>query len=268
MNDFSQRKMSPIRTFVIAPLAVCAKLSANIAELGDSKARGRLHLLIYFSALLSLCASAGCAEGLPPGFAYARDIIPDLSVEMRYASNHNFVGAKIDGYQGSRCILTKKAAQALKKAQEDLKRFGLCLKVYDAYRPQQAVQHFVRWAQDISDIKTKNEFYPNVEKANLFRDGYIAEKSAHSRGSTVDLTIISFGEGGDAKELDMGTAFDYFGPESWPDHQGLSPEQRAHRLLLRLLMLKHGFQPYDREWWHFTLKREPFPHTYFDFPVQ
>jgi zinc D-Ala-D-Ala dipeptidase len=268
MNEFCQGKMSPTGTSTEEKTHWVNRLLYKIANLGNAAVRLRLYPLFSFLGLFILCADIGCAGALPDGFVYAQDVIPDIRAELRYASNNNFVGAAIAGYQEPRLILTKKAAQALKKAQEDLKKFGLGLKVYDGYRPQQAVLHFVRWAQDLNDAKTKAEYYPDVEKANLFRDGYIAEKSGHSRGSAVDLTIVSLGGGSEEKELDMGTSFDFFGPESWPNHPGLAREQRANRLLLRLLMVKHGFQPHDREWWHFSLKREPFPKTYFDFPVK
>ena len=145
--------------------------------------------------------------------------------------------------------------------------FGLGLKIFDAYRPQRAVDHFVRWAKDIGEVRMKKEFYPNVDKGNLFKEDYIAEKSGHSRGSTVDLTVIGLDAKSGEAELDMGTAFDYFGPQSWPESPVVSAGQRAHRMLLQKLMEKHGFKPYPKEWWHFTLSREPYPDTYFDFPI-
>lgn len=146
--------------------------------------------------------------------------------------------------------------------------FGLGLKLFDAYRPQRAVEHFVRWARDVNDLRMKAEFYPGVEKRDLLKEGYIAEKSSHSRGSTVDVTLVPLNATRPAQALDMGTPFDWFGPESWPNSPAVTPVQRAHRLLLRMVMEKHGFQPYAQEWWHFTLINEPFPGTYFDFPVQ
>lgn len=202
------------------------------------------------------------------GFVYCDAVIPDIRLELRYATAHNFVGERIDGYQRPACILTRQAALALRKVQEELRRFGLGLKIFDAYRPQRAVDHFVRWARDLNDTRMKSEFYPRVEKGNLFRDDYIAARSGHSRGSTVDLTIVSLTGETAGRELDMGTGFDFFGPESWPDHPGMTPGQRANRLLLRTVMRKQGFRPYSKEWWHFTLEREPFPDTYFDFPVR
>jgi D-alanyl-D-alanine dipeptidase len=202
---------------------------------------------------------------LPQGFVYLDQIIPEITLDLRYASGNNFIGQTVDGYLNRKGILSQKGALALQKVQEDLRPFGLGLKIYDAYRPQRAVNHFIRWAKDLQDTKTKKAYYPMVKKEDLFRLGYIADRSSHSRGSTVDLTIISLG---DKKEIDMGTGYDWFGQESWPDNPTVSPEQRAHRLLLQTLMTKHGFAPYPQEWWHFTLKEEPFPETYFDFPVQ
>lgn len=220
-------------------------------------------IMLFFSAVSSNAANAA----LPEGFVYLDDVVPQLQVELRYASSHNFVGDKIDGYQSQRPIITRQAALALKKVQEELRPFGLGLKVFDAYRPQRSVDHFVRWAKDLKDIRMKSEFYPFVNKEHLFRDDYIAYKSGHSRGSTIDLTIVALG-GKDAMELPMGTAFDFFGPESWPEHHSIQPEQRAHRLLLQTIMKKHGFKPYPKEWWHFTLANEPYPDTYFNFPVR
>lgn len=222
-------------------------------------------LVVLFWVILSFGLSASAQQTpLPEGFVYLEQMVPEIIQESRYFSDRNFVGQPVDGYLAPRCIISQKGAEALKKVQEELKPFGLGLKVYDAYRPQQAVNHFIRWAKDLVDTKTKKMYYPDVAKENLFRDGYIAGRSSHSRGSTVDLTIISLA---DKSEMDMGSPFDWFGPESWPDNPSASPSQRAHRLLLRTLMQKYGFSPYPQEWWHFTLKNEPFPETYFDFPV-
>jgi D-alanyl-D-alanine dipeptidase len=204
---------------------------------------------------------------LPKGFVYTGQVIPDIRKEIRYFTTNNFVGQKIDGYLAPKCILTLKAAEALKKVQADLKPFGLGLKVFDCYRPQRAVDHFVRWAKDLEDTKMKNRFYPDVEKKNLFKEDYIAARSSHTRGSTVDLTIVAVAGKEAGQNIDMGTGFDLFSPKSWPTDLQMSGGQRAHRLLLRVLMTKHGFVPYPQEWWHFTLKDEPYPDTYFDFPV-
>ena len=205
----------------------------------------------------------GSAWALPEGFVYVDEVIPSIKQELRYFGNNNFVGRPIHGYRANRVILTKSAATALKTAQEELSLFGLGLLVFDAYRPQQAVDDFVAWSKDLSDTKTKSTYYPQIPKESLFAQGYIAERSGHSRGSTVDLTIMS--KNAPFKQLDMGTGFDFFGPESWPNYAGISTQQRANRLLLQNIMIKHGFNPYPQEWWHFTLKDEPFPNTYFNF---
>jgi D-alanyl-D-alanine dipeptidase len=223
-------------------------------------------LFIGFTALMSF---GGTKEGpLPEGFVYVDGMIPNIVIDLRYCTDHNFVGERIDGYLKPRCILTKAAAEAVSKVQEELRAFGLGLKIFDAYRPQQAVDHFVRWANNLEDTRTKAEFYPDIDKNTLLRDRYIAARSSHSRGSTVDLTIVSLQAGKAGEELDMGTDFDFFGPASSPFFPGLSPEQRAHRMLLHTLMKRHGFEPYPEEWWHFTLRNEPFPETYFNFSVQ
>lgn len=205
---------------------------------------------------------------LPQGFVYLEDIEPGILLDLRYSGKDNFMGRPIDGYLKPRCIVTKEMAQALKKIQSELHGFGLGLKIYDSYRPQRAVDHFVRWSKDPNDTDKKDEYYPNIEKESLFREGYIASKSGHSRGSTVDLTIVSIDQKDAGREIDMGSPFDFFDPKSWINSTDISPDQRANRLLLKTIMEKHGFQPYDKEWWHFTLRNEPFPNTYFDFPVK
>lgn len=215
--------------------------------------------------LLLLLPGSLAAEALPQGFVYIKDIVPDVIISLRYYTSHNFVGRPIDGYEQSVGIISEPAALALKQVQAELKSFGLGLKVFDAYRPQTAVNHFVRWAEDLDDTVNKQAYYPDVDKKDLFAKGYIAARSGHSRGSTVDLTIISLNDG---RELPMGTPWDFFGPHSWPSYMDISAEERANRLLLRSLMLKHGFKPLKEEWWHFTLENEPFPETYFDFPVR
>jgi zinc D-Ala-D-Ala dipeptidase len=223
------------------------------------------HLNIVLWAWIAILAVGAGAGDLPQGFVDVKEIVPTIKLEMRYATNHNFLGRPIDGYIQPKAILTRKAAEALKNVQEDLRPFGLGLKIFDAYRPQRAVDDFYSWSKDATDTNMKKEFYPRLSKIKLFQEGYILTKSGHSRGSTVDLTIISLTDG---RELDMGSGFDFFGKVSWPDNLNISPSQRAHRLLLRALMQKHGFEPYFAEWWHFTLKNEPYPETYFDFPVQ
>lgn len=202
---------------------------------------------------------------LPKGFVDVEELIPGIRADLRYCTGQNFVGKNIDGYLAPRVILTRKAAESLARVQADLKPFGLGLKIFDAYRPQRAVNHFMRWANDLGDTATKPLYYPNIAKEKLLERTYIARHSSHTRGSTVDVTIVSLPEG---EELDMGGGFDLFDPVSWTMDQKVSPEARAHRMLLRNLMLKHGYKPYSREWWHFTLREEPFPDTYFNFPVQ
>ncbi|MEW6351335.1 MAG: M15 family metallopeptidase [Thermodesulfobacteriota bacterium] len=235
-------------------------------------------ILAVVSTLVCPAWTGADSPARPDDFAYVDHIIPDIQVELRYCTGNNFVGRPIDGYLKPRCILTRRAAEALKRVQDELRPYGLGLKIYDAYRPQRAVDHFVRWAQDPDDAKTKHTYYPRMKKDDLFRDGYIAKRSGHSRGSTVDLALVSLSQQGSEAEIDsqqgseaeidMGTPFDFFGPESWSASSAVSAPQRAHRLLLRALMEKHGFKPYLKEWWHFTLTDEPYPNTYFDFPVE
>jgi zinc D-Ala-D-Ala dipeptidase len=208
------------------------------------------------------------AAELPDRFVFVEHVVPGVKVDLRYITANNFLGRPVAGYMGPACILTRVAAEALAKVQMDLNRFGLGLKIFDAYRPQRAVDDFVRWGKDLKDTKMQAEYYPRVRKEDLFTEGYIAEKSSHSRGSTVDVTIVYADSSGSESELGMGTPFDFFGPESWPNSTLVSPVHRGLRMLLCMLMQKHGFEPYAKEWWHFTLKDEPFPNTYFDFPVR
>jgi len=205
------------------------------------------------------------AKELPKGFVYIDEIIPDVTIELRYFSDHNFIGKPIDGYKSQKAIMSKKSVLALKEVQLELAKYGFGIKIYDSYRPQRAVDHFVRWAKVIDDTLTKSEFYPKVDKKDLFKKGFIASKSGHSRGSTVDLTIINLKS---KKKLDMGSNFDYFGKLSWIISNDITDEQQAHRALLQIVMQKHGFKNYSKEWWHFTFRNEPFPKTYFDFPVE
>lgn len=204
-------------------------------------------------------------DHLPDGFVDIRWLIPDAVLDIRYFGTNNFVGRPIDGYEAPVCILTLEAALALQRVQKSLEPFGLGIKIFDCYRPQRAVDHFVRWAADPDDTLRKADFYPEVDKSRLFELGYIAERSGHTRGSTVDLTLIDKATG---EELDMGSPFDFFGPISWPHNMALTGQQRANRALLRSVMVAHGFKPYEWEWWHFTLVDEPYPDTYFDFPVR
>jgi len=219
----------------------------------------------FFSTLFLLLISFLSFAQLPDGFTYVKAVIHDLDVELRYNTSNNFVGKRVDGYHSNKLILTKQTAEALKLVQEELQNKNLCLKVYDGYRPQQAVNHFVRWAKVWSDTINKSVFYPKVKKRNLFKAGYIASKSGHSRGSTIDLTII---DGNTGKPLDMGSPYDFFGQESWVNYADITKVQKENRQLLQTVMLKHGFRNYPKEWWHFTLRYEPFPKTYFNFPIE
>jgi len=199
-----------------------------------------------------------------PDFVLLTDVVPDVILEVRYFSTYNFVGQRIDGYEEPVILITRKAAEALKAVSDDAMARGFRLKVYDAYRPQRAVNHFVRWAQS-DDEAMKPIFYPQVDKSRLFEEGYIACRSGHSRGSTVDITLVDMMTGTD---LDMGGAFDYFGRLSHPDcREGLTEKQFENRMILQRLMVESGFRPLDTEWWHFTLNNEPYPDTYFDFPL-
>jgi len=200
----------------------------------------------------------------PDGFVSVSEVIPDVLLDVRYYSTYNFVSERVDGYEAPVVLLTKEAAAALSLVNADMRRKGLRLVLYDGYRPQRAVDHFVRWAES-ADESMRAFFYPDVEKRDLFERGFIARRSGHSRGSTVDLTLLDEKTG---MLLDMGGPFDFFGELSHPDYPGVTPAQHANRMLLRQAMLDHGFKPLSTEWWHFTLKDEPYPDTYFDFPVR
>ncbi|MFC9508887.1 M15 family metallopeptidase [Streptomyces sp. NPDC057002] len=250
-------------------------------------------LITVFAALLAATASTATAQAkpepkAPKDFVALRSVDPTIIQEMRYVTPHNFVGERIDGYLQPTCILTRPAARALHKAQRKLLRQGYTLKVYDCYRPQRAVDHFVRWAEDLDDEAMKGEFYPNVDKTRLFADGYIAEKSGHSRGSTLDITLVRLpakptgpyhpeeplvpcfapkGERFPDNSIDMGTGFDCFDTLSHTLDPRVQGEQRANRLLLKNALEGLGFVNLAEEWWHYTYKPEPYPDTYFDFPV-
>ncbi len=229
------------------------------------------HLRLRSAAVIGLLFLA-CGPTTPihaqdrrAGFVDAAAVVSGLVVEMRYAGSHNFVGRPVAGYERPLCLLTHQAAAALAEVQRDLAPRGLGLKVYDCYRPARAVAHFVRWARDPDDTATKSEFYPGQDKRNLFREGYIATRSGHSRGSTVDLTLVHLATG---KEIDMGSPFDLFDARSWPSHPGLPEAARRNRALLGEAMRKRGFRGHRKEWWHFTLAGEPYPGTIFDFPIR
>ena len=197
-------------------------------------------------------------------FVLLSDYVPGIVQEIRYYSTYNFVGDRIDGYEEPVAILSKEAARALKGVANEANAMGYRLKIFDAYRPARAVRHFVFWGIEDLDLRMKPFFYPQLEKQVLFQRGYIAKESSHSRGGTVDLTLLDMGTG---KEVDMGSPFDLFDPISHPDCREVTDEQYDNRMLLQNLMVRSGFEPIDCEWWHFTLRDEPFPETYFDFPV-
>jgi D-alanyl-D-alanine dipeptidase len=250
-------------------------------------------LVTVLAALLTVTAAPATARAstepkAPKDFVALRSVDPTIIQEMRYSTPHNFVGKRIDGYEQPVCILTRPAAEALHRAQLRLLHKGYTLKVYDCYRPQRAVNHFVRWAQDLDDQAMKGEFYPNVDKTRLFADGYIAEKSGHSRGSTMDLTIVKLPANptrpyrpGEPlvpcfapkeqrfpdNSVDMGTGFDCFDTLAHTLDPRIQGEQRANRLLLKSTMEGLGFVNLAEEWWHYTYQPEPYPNTYFDFPV-
>ena len=214
--------------------------------------------------LLSLNMVSAQDITLPTNFVYVEDLIPDIVLDMRYTGENNFLGVPVEGYKKPVAILSRPAALALAKVQIELKDSGYCLKIFDAYRPQRAVDHFISWARNPADTLKKAEFYPEVDKKDLFSLGYISTRSGHSRGSTVDLTIVDYSTG---EEVDMGGSYDLFGEVSHHGFSQITPEQKKNRNLLKRVMMKHGFQPYSQEWWHYTYQPEHFPHTYFDFVV-
>lgn len=231
----------------------------------------RLIICNKLASVLIICLVAiSCSRKTAPemdssDFVSIGEAIPDVLLEIRYYGTYNFVGERINGYDAPVALITKEGAEALRKASDELKEMGYRLKIFDAYRPQTAVNHFIRWAEDVDDIRMKEYFYPDVDKSLLFDLEYICAKSSHSRGSTVDLTLFDMAT---EREVDMGGTFDWFGDESHPDYEGISDEQKAHRDILRNAMMDAGFKPFETEWWHFTLSDEPFPETYFDFPVK
>ena len=197
-------------------------------------------------------------------FVLLSEAVPDAILEIRYYSTYNFIGDRVDGYEEPLAFLTKEAAAALREVSDDVVAKGYRLKIYDAYRPQRAVTNFVNWAKETDDTRMKEYFYPELDKDVLFPQGYIAEHSGHSRGSTVDLTLFDMRT---EKEVDMGGTFDYFGELSHPDYRDITDEQYENRMILREAMISHGFKPIVEEWWHFTLENEPYPDTYFTFPI-
>ncbi len=220
--------------------------------------------ILYSFLFVSISYSVTC-QNLPKGFVYLSTIDNSIRKELRYFTNNNFIGKPIKGYKKNILIVSERAAKALKKIQNELLKDSMSLKVFDAYRPQQAVDHFVEWAKDLNDTLMKKIFYPKVPKKKLFELGFIAEKSGHTRGSSVDLTIIDLKTN---EELDMGSIYDFFGIESHPCSKKININQQNNRLFLRTIMMQNNFSPYENEWWHFTLKNEPFSQRYFNFPIR
>ncbi len=225
----------------------------------------QIKLFLLLALILGLFAFKSSIKKLPKGFVYVTDIIPNIKLDLRYLSANNFVGKPIDGYNIEKCILSIEAANALKKVENDLLDLGLCIKIYDTYRPQKAVNHFKKWAKDINDTLMKSQYYPKIKKRDLFKLQYISSKSRHSSGSTVDLTIFS-DKTNDV--LDMGSDYDFFSKKSWVNYQNLTVKQKENRELLQKVMLQNGFRSYPKEWWHFTLRYEPYRNHYFDFNVE
>ena len=197
-------------------------------------------------------------------FIDIKEYIPSIIIDLKYATDDNFTGRVVKGYESPKCLLTYEAARRLKIIQTILNNSGYSLKIYDAYRPQRSVNHFINWSKNQSDTLKKSYFYPNILKSNLFDLGYIATNSSHSRGSTVDITLVEISSG---REIDMGSAYDFFGLESSHDYENISITQKNNRKLLFDVMTKNGFSSYPKEWWHYTLIDEPFPTTYFDFII-
>lgn len=228
-------------------------------------------------------------HALPNDFVYLKDVAPSIMQDMRYADYHNFIGRPIKGYEAETCILTEQAAKALAKVQRQLSKSSLSLKVYDCYRPTMAVEDFMMWSKDFTHQEMKKEFYPRVNKANVFKLGYVAERSGHSRGSTVDLTVVPMPAPVQAEykkgqplvsciasyqhrfrdnSIDMGTGFDCLDVLASGDNTNVNARAYQNRMRLRQIMMQHGFKPYEKEWWHFTLADEPYPDTYFNFLIK
>ena len=248
--------------------------------------------ILFAGILLPLGQPNALAAGItcaPSDIVDLRDVAPGIVQDIRYYSSYNFIGRRIRGYHAPKCLLTQRAATALAAVQQELAAHGYGLKVYDCYRPQRAVDDFVAWARDLDDQAMKPEFYPRVDKRDLFRDGYIAARSGHSRGSTVDLTIVPMPtpeqpwfdmnaprrscEGFQTKRyadnsIDMATGYDCFSPLSGIGNPEVNLRARANRQLLKVLMEQNGFSNLPGEWWHYTLRDEPYPDTWFNFPIE
>ena len=239
----------------------------------------RISIALFIMTIALFCSCSKQKEEVTPemdssSFVLVSDVVPDAILEIRYFSTYNFIGERIPGYEEPVAILTHQAADSLKAVSDELLQQGYRLKIFDAYRPQCAVDFFMKWAKDSTDVRMKEYFYPELEKTVLVPEEYVAEKSGHTRGSTIDLTLFDMRL---EKEVDMGCTYDYFGLASHPDvlprqevgaYKPINETQYKNRMILRQAMLRHGFKPYDCEWWHFTLKDEPFPDTYFEFPIK
>jgi len=237
----------------------------DVAHNGHNHGSEPVRLVVFSAGAAGVPGSEPADPPRPDDFVALQSAVPGLEIELRYFGRENFLGRPVAGYEANVVYLTRVAATALGSVQEALGTEGLGLKVFDGYRPQRAVDDFTRWAAAPGDTATKAAYYPNVEKSLLVQTGYIAERSGHSRGSTIDLTLIELASG---EEVDMGSPYDFFDPISWPSSPAIAEAARANRMKLRAVMLRHGFQPLDQEWWHFTLRDEPYPDTYFDFPVR
>ena len=224
-----------------------------------------MKIVARFAFLLALHVSLVEAQVPADKFVYLHKVIPTIKLDMRYFSTDNFMGTRVDGYKRNVALFTHEAATALKKVQFELEKDGMGLKVFDSYRPQKGVNHFIRWAKVLADTLTKQKYYPDVRKADLFDLGYIAERSGHTRGSTLDLTVVKLESG---LELDMGAPWDFFGEISHHGTNLINKQQQANRDILSNVMKKFGFRYYPNEWWHYTLENEPFPDTYFNFNIE
>jgi D-alanyl-D-alanine dipeptidase len=230
------------------------------------KRKGKFYIAVSLLLFATTYAFAQ-SQGLPKGFVYVSDIASNIIIDIRYFTNYNFTGARVEGYRAPVAILTKEAAIALSRAADEFESMGYIVKIFDAYRPTRAVRYFNKWLNDNGPLADRNKpyFFPRVDKKLLFKLGYLSNRSGHSRGSTIDITLVDKKTG---KELDMGSPYDFLDEVSSYDSKTISPQQFANRKLLREVMIKNGFRPYNKEWWHFTLANEPFSNKYFDFPVE
>jgi D-alanyl-D-alanine dipeptidase len=258
------RNLDKVAALTSGATCRCARRRRSLAGM-MRESRMRAGLAGFLACGLAACASAPAAEMDRAGFVDAARTVSGLVVDMRYFGEENFVGRRISGYAAPVCLLTREAAEALGKAQALVRASGFGLKVYDCYRPTRAVADFAAWARDPADQKRKAEHYPAIDKSRLFELGYIAERSGHSRGSTVDVTLVHLGS---MLEVDMGSPYDLFDPKSWPTDTTVSHGAIVNRSLLQGAMISAGFRPLTEEWWHFTLNDEPHPETYFDFLVE